>query len=338
MSEAKQEIQPLQIELEQFDDELGNMSKKHPRSRNKPPGVVVLLVLICAILSISVIGYLVSDTDQNADIIGVETDDTEERERKDPISPKFIVNMTDGIMYQTIGDPMQHDKTHFTQGLTYSKHSDMLFESNGLYGKSSVCKIDPYTGEEILCVKMENRYFAEGMQVYGNPGDEKLIQITWKSQDGFIYDAESLALIKTFRFSTTRNEGWGICYDDNKNEFIVSDGSSYLHFWDADSLEEKRKVQVTRQNGKAAEEINELEFVNGVVLANIWFKDVILVIDPTSGECLSEYDMSNIWPKLDRKKEGADVLNGISISKDEDVFYITGKKWNRMFRLKFEGL
>ena len=225
----------------------------------------------------------------SVEVIVVETDDKEETKQSAPISPKFRVNMTDGIMYQAIGDQMQHDKTHFTQGLTYSKHSDMLFESNGLYGKSSVCKIDPYTGEEILCVKMENRYFAEGMQVYGNPGDEKLIQITWKSQDGFIYDAESLALIKTFRFSTTRNEGWGICYDENKNEFIVSDGSSYLHFWDADSLEEKRKVQVTRQNGKAAEEINELEFVNGVVLANIWFKDVILVIDPTSGECLSEY-------------------------------------------------
>jgi glutamine cyclotransferase len=234
----------------------------------------------------------------SVEVIVVETDDKEETKQSAPISPKFRVNMTDGIMYQTIGDQMPHDKTHFTQGLTYSKHSDMLFESNGLYGVSNVCKIDPYTGKEILCVKMETKYFAEGLQVYGNPGDEKLIQITWKSRDGFIYDAETLKLEKTFRFSTTRNQGWGICYDENKNEFIVSDGSPYLHFWDVDSLEEKRKVLVTRQNGKAAKEINELEFVNGVVLANVWYEDVILVIDPISGECLSEYGEFICYYKL----------------------------------------
>jgi glutamine cyclotransferase len=209
------------------------------------------------------------------------------------ISPKVTVKMTDGIMYQTIGDQMIHNKTHFTQGLTYSKHSDMLFESNGLYSKSNVCKIDPHTGKAIKCVNMENKYFAEGMQVYGNPGDEKLIQITWKSQDGFIYNAETLEVIRSFKFSTVRNEGWGICYDEKNHEFIVSDGSSYLHFWDADSLEEKRRVEVTRQNGSSASHINELEFANGIILANVWFEDVILVIDPMSGECLSEYGKYN---------------------------------------------
>lgn len=242
----------------------------------------------------------------SADIIGVEVDgkehgvdsgetamdDQEENELSHSISPKFAVNMTDGVMYQTIGDQMLHDKTHFTQGLTYSKHSDVIFESNGLYGRSTICKIDPYNGEAIMCVKMENKYFAEGMQVYGKAGDEKLIQITWKSQDGFIYNADTLEVIRSFRFVTERNEGWGICYDELNHEFIVSDGSSYLHFWDADSLEEKRRVRVTRQNGRLAKEINELEFVNGIVLANVWYQEVILLIDPKSGECLSEYGKS----------------------------------------------
>ena len=202
---------------------------------------------------------------------------------------KYAVQKTDGIMFQTIGNYSYHNGKHFTQGLTYSRSSDMLFESNGIYGKSSVCRLDPATGEALKCVNMKREYFAEGMQVYGKAGEEKLIQITWKEKIGFIYDATTLDVIGNFTFTTAKNEGWGICYDEDNHEFIVSDGSEYLHFWDADSLEEKRRVAVTRQGGREARNINELEFVNGKVLANVWYEDVILVIDPKSGECESEY-------------------------------------------------
>lgn len=183
---------------------------------------------------------------------------------------------------------------------------------------------------------MEKKYFAEGMQVYGEPGNEKLIQLTWKQRNGFIYDARSLERIDTFTFSTTNNEGWGICYDKDNHEFIVSDGSAYLHFWDADSLEEKRRLLVTRQSGMNAEDINELEFVKGRVLANVWYSDVLLVINPITGECEKEYDMSSLWSQMDRNAKGADVLNGISVSKEEGVLYITGKKWDRMFLVKLD--
>lgn len=246
------------------------------------------------------------------------------------------VSMYDGVMYKVLGKRMFHDKTHFTQGLTYSNSSNILFESNGLYGRSSICKLNPKFGTIIKCNVMEKKYFAEGMQVYGEPGNEKLIQLTWKQRNGFIYDARSLERIDTFTFSTTNNEGWGICYDKDNHEFIVSDGSAYLHFWDADSLEEKRRLLVTRQSGMNAEDINELEFVKGRVLANVWYSDVLLVINPITGECEKEYDMSSLWSQMDRNAKGADVLNGISVSKEEGVLYITGKKWDRMFLVKLD--
>ncbi|GFH53131.1 gamma glutamin cyclotransferase [Chaetoceros tenuissimus] len=248
-----------------------------------------------------------------------------------------VVKKGDGKMYNVHGEKLFHNKNRFTQGLTYSRHSDMLFESAGLYGKSSLCKLDPYSMEELKCIDMDRKYFAEGMQVYGEPGQEKLIQITWKSQDGFIYDADSLEVIRQFRFTTDRNQGWGICHDAKNREFIVSDGSQYLHFWDEDSLQEKRRVAVTRLNGDKARDINELEFVKGLVLANVWHEDVILVIDPVTGTTLSEYNFSDLFPHSERRQVNADVLNGISVSKDEGILYITGKKWDRMFQIALAG-
>lgn len=236
---------------------------------------------------------MLTDNAFSAGIIGVEADD--KLEKSDPgknggtNSEKFSVSLDDGVMFKVVGGILDHDRTHFTQGLTYSKHSDILFQSNGLKGKSSVCRLNATTGSSISCVDMEKQYFGEGIQVYGKPGEEKLIQITWTSHEGFIYDSETLDVIRKFTFSTTKNEGWGICYDEANNIFIVSDGSHYLHFWDGDTLEQKQRVAVTRMNGGQANKINELEFVNGKVLANIWYEDVIIVIDPLTGTVESEY-------------------------------------------------
>lgn len=233
---------------------------------------------------------------------------------------------------------LYHDPSKFTQGLTYSKHSDTLFESYGLYGKSGLCRLDPVTGNQIKCVTMDKQYFAEGMQVYTDSnGKEKLIQLTWKSQTGFIYDGATLEEVDTFTFTTEKNEGWGICLDEEYKEFIVSDGSEYLHFWDVNTLVEKRRLKVTRMSGLPAYQLNELEFVHGKVLANVWYEDVILVIDPLTGTCESEYDLSMLFPSVERDKVRADVLNGISISKNDGVLYITGKKWDRMFTMTLKG-
>lgn len=115
--------------------------------------------------------------------------------------------------------------------------------------------------------------------------------ITWHAKTGFIYDAESFELIKTFSFTTTapKNEGWGITYDASNQEFIVSDGSPYLYFWDGNTLEEKRKVEITRFNGESQNELNELEFMDGLVCCNIWHSDEIICVDPATGKSVREY-------------------------------------------------
>jgi glutamine cyclotransferase len=132
---------------------------------------------------------------------------------------------------------------------------------------------------------MESRFFAEGMTYY----KDTLIQITWTSQEGFVYNITNLEKIDTFTFETTKNEGWGITWDRCNDELIVTDGSSNLHFWDPNAREEKRRVSVTRIGGRKAKSLNEIEFWRGRVLANVWHEDVILVINPETGVVEKEY-------------------------------------------------
>lgn len=136
---------------------------------------------------------------------------------------------------------------------------------------------------------MDNKLFAEGMTYY----KDTLVQITWKSQRGFIYNMTNLETIEEYHFSSTRNEGWGITWDRCKDELIMTDGSHYLHFWDPTNMTEKRKVPVIRQSGEKALELNEIEFWRGRVLANVWYEDVLLVIDPETGTVEKEYGKSD---------------------------------------------
>ncbi len=255
----------------------------HPSSRNQGSLLIIFLDMIIFISLYVTQSNNEVQPSKHQNINVVEEEDYTEMTKSKGVTKE------DGIMFTTIGEKLYHNDSHFTQGLTYSKSSDMLFESNGLYGRSNLCRLDPETGFALFCRDIEKSLFAEGMQVYGDGNDEKLVQLTWKSQRGFIYNATTLDRISEFHFETRLNEGWGICFDDTKNEFIVSDGSNTLHFWDVDTLKEKRRVRVTRQNGEPAKRINELELVNGRVLANVWYEDVILIIDPESGECESEY-------------------------------------------------
>jgi len=245
------------------------------------------------------------------------------------------VTLADGVQYEIL-EVMSHDRSSFTQGLTFNYDNGMLYESVGLYGKSKVRQLDPKTGAVIKSVNMSPSYFAEGMTYIG---DGKLIQITWKARRGFVYNATTLATISSFTFSTTVNQGWGITYDPRDRTLIVSDGSANLHFWDVNNLgvDKKPRVKVTRQNPKqSARNLNELEFVNGKIIANVWHQDVLLVINPETGECEDEYSLSALWPKNARDREGANVLNGVSVSGEDGVLYVTGKFWRKMFQLKLK--
>mmetsp|Transcript_171 Transcript_171/g.219 ORF Transcript_171/g.219 Transcript_171/m.219 type:complete len:373 (-) Transcript_171:421-1539(-) len=238
------------------------------------------------------------------------------------------VTLDDGIKYEIVAT-LKHDPHAFLEGLCFGE--GRLFESVGLNGQSDLRELDPATGEILQKQPISSKYFGEGLAYVKG----QLIQLTWKSKKGFIYDVKDLSADPMeFDFSTTRNEGWGLTYDPANDELIESDGSSYLHFWDPTTMKEKRKVFVTRMDGTPAMQINELEFWRGRVIANLWFKDIIIVINPETGVVEKEYDLTQLWAKAVRKDEGADVLNGISISDDPEVLYITGKKWDRMFKLK----
>lgn len=164
----------------------------------------------------------------------------------------------------TVIQEIDHDPDSFTQGLTYA--DGILYESTGKNGKSTVQRLDPTTGELLQKIDIESKYFAEGMTYYG---DDLLIQITWKSQEGFIYNATNLEKIQSFTFETNRNEGWGITYDEQSDLFIVSDGSNILHFWDRETLVESHRVEVKHPDGRLGTNLNELEFWNGYVLSNV---------------------------------------------------------------------
>lgn len=169
------------------------------------------------------------------------------------------------------------------QGLTYAR--GVLFESAGLYGKSDLRILDRNTAFVEKKAKMEAQFFAEGMTYY----KDNLVQITWKKQQGFVYDILSLEEIDRFNFETTVNQGWGITWDRCNDELIVTDGSTNLHFWDPNTFKEIRRVKVTRNDGSDAKEMNEIEFWRGRVLANVWHEDVILVINPETGVVEKEY-------------------------------------------------
>lgn len=158
--------------------------------------------------------------------------------------------------------------------------------------------------------------------------NDKLYVVTWKERTGWIFDPESLEIIKEFNFTSTRNEGWGLTHNDKY--IIMSDGSNYLHFYD-DEFNFINKIDVTYE-GKDISNINELEMINDYVWGNIWYKNYIVIIDPNTGLVVHKADMTNIVSKSNRR----DVLNGILYHNNH--VYITGKLWGDIYILSFSNL
>lgn len=159
-------------------------------------------------------------------------------------------------------------------------------------GHSKIQRLDPETGKvlESQPFPLGSKYFGEGLTVV----DSKLYVLTYKAKRGFIFDPKNLsAQPDQFDFDTTTGEGWGMTYDASKHELVVSDGSKFLHFWDPNSFTLKRKVEVKRQNARDSKNINELEWWRGRVLANIWYEDILIAIDPETGVVEKEYGESS---------------------------------------------
>jgi glutaminyl-peptide cyclotransferase len=217
-----------------------------------------------------------------------------------------------------------HDTHAFTEGLFYLNGD--LYESTGLNGQSELRRERLTTGEVLQRTPLAQRYFGEGIVNWGT----RLIQLTWRSETGFVYDLSSLRLQRQFSYS---GEGWGLT--QNGRWIIMSDGTPELRFLDPQTLAEAGRLEVTYE-GHPLRNLNELEWVRGQIYANIWQTDWIARIDPDSGEVVGLIDLRGLLPPGERVVGQTDVLNGIAYDAQADRLFVTGKNWPRLFQIRLQ--
>ena len=201
----------------------------------------------------------------------------------------------------------------------------MLIESVGRYGHSELRRVALKTGEVVQRRSLDPKYFAEGLSDWGN----KLVQLTWQSRVGFVYDHATFDSLRTFEYP---GEGWGLARTES--ELIMSDGTSTLRFLDPETLVEKRRVEV-REGGRAIRELNELEMVGEDLLANIWQTNQVVVINPRNGRVKARVDLTSLLRMSDRT-DSTDVLNGIAYDAAGDRLFVTGKLWPKLFEIRLK--
>jgi len=219
-----------------------------------------------------------------------------------------------------------HDNNAYTQGLVYIDST--LYEGTGLRAHSSLRRVQLETGTVLqirnLPTGVNGDYFGEGVSVLG----DRIFQLTWLSKVGFIYDRTTFDSLGQFEYTT---QGWGLTHDDS--QFIMSDGTSTLYFWDTATLEITRTVAVHDTSG-AVSRLNELEYINGEIYANVYQTNRIVRISPTTGFVTGSIDLTGIieWTP------GMDVLNGIAYDSVNDRIFVTGKNWPKLFEIELVEL
>lgn len=229
----------------------------------------------------------------------------------------------------SLTNTFSHDRGAYTQGLQF--HNGFLYEGTGQFGKSTIRKVNITTGEVLNQKKLPSHHFGEGITIV----DDNIYQLTWKSYSGHIYDLNTLEKKETF-FYPRNIEGWGLTY--NGQHLIMSDGSDRLFFWNLPEFSSHHFVKVA-DNVKSYKNINELEYVNGFIYANVYLENIILKINPETGEVVGTIDLTNLLSKKDRislRDPHGEVLNGIAYNPKKGTFYITGKDWPKLFELKIE--
>jgi len=213
-----------------------------------------------------------------------------------------------------------HDTSSYTEGLEY--HDGYLYESTGNPGHSTLRKVDLETGKAIQVVKLDNKYFGEGITMI----DNKIIQLTYREKKGFVYDKNTFKLLNTFSYYTGI-EGWGMCNDGKK--LFTDDSTNRIWFLDKNDYHETGFIDVYDNKAKI-DSVNELEYIDT--------RDTILVIDPKTGAVLQRVDMKNLWPLADRPANydnTQNVLNGIAWDEKGQRLFVTGKKWPHLYQVKF---
>jgi glutaminyl-peptide cyclotransferase len=239
---------------------------------------------------------------------------------------------TPGIPEKTVEIPVldvklvrayPHDPHAFTQGLEY--YGGYLYESTGIAGQSTLRKVALQTGEIIQKISLPPQYFGEGLTIFHG----KIYQLTWLSKKGFVYDLRSFRQIGEFPYDA---EGWGLTHDDKS--LIMSDGTNKIRYIDPVSFNVTRTLEVYA-GAEGVVNLNELEYVKGQILANIWHSPRIARIDAHSGQVLAWIDLTSIVSKEHHSDES--VLNGIAYDKTRDRLFVTGKNWSKLFEIKIEA-
>jgi glutaminyl-peptide cyclotransferase len=214
-----------------------------------------------------------------------------------------------------------HDSLAYTQGLVLS--DGVLFESTGRYGRSDLRKVDPRSGRVIASVRLPDNRFGEGLALL----DGRLYQLTWESGVGYIFDAKTLARVDSFTYA---GEGWGLATDGAR--LFLSDGSDSLRVLSPRTFDVERVIHV-RHSGSPLKKLNELEYVDGELLANVYESDWIARIDPATGEVLQLIDFAPLYPP-DKRGPSTDVMNGIARAPQSGNLYVTGKLWPKLYEVR----
>ncbi len=214
-----------------------------------------------------------------------------------------------------------HDPAAYTQGLVY--RDGFLYEGTGLNARSSLRKVELTTGKVLQRVDLEPQFFGEGITILKN----QIVQLTWKSETGFIYNLSDFRLLRQFPYS---GEGWGIT--TNGTDLFMSDGTAEIRVLDGNTLREKRRIRV-HDGDTAITQLNELEFVRGEIFANVWQTDRIARISPQTGKVVGWIDLTGLLSVVYRREQDA-VLNGIAYDPKGDRLFVTGKLWPSIFEIQ----
>ena len=301
---------------------------KNRQTKNKNRWLILSLLLVVVILII-VTGRVnqnkpptgstpVNTPSQNEPTNGSTQDDPTPQNAPPPGS--ILDDLTSNMTYEVI-QTYPHDPQAFTQGLII--HEGFFYESTGLYGQSSLRKVEIDTGEVLKQSDLPSEYFGEGLTIW----EDALIQLTWRENVGFVYDLQNFLLIFEFNYAT---EGWGLTHDGSR--LIQSDGTATLSFLDPETYQVIETIAVTDQ-GAEVDQLNELEYIQGEVYANIWQTDKIVRIDPQTGTIRGWIDLAGILPE-DSITPSTNVLNGIAYDAETNRLFVTGKNWPSLFEIR----
>lgn len=230
------------------------------------------------------------------------------------------LNYTPNYSYKIV-NVYPHDPAAFTEGLVFA--DGVLYEGTGLHGSSSLRQVELATGSVLEEYRLPAQYFGEGITLW----NDALIQITYQSHLGFVYEKAGFALRREFSYPT---EGWGITHDGE--HLIMSDGTATLYFLDPESLEPVKQLEVT-DRGTSIAQLNELEYVQGTIYANVWPTNRIAMISPETGDIVGWIDLTGLL-SAEYRLQPVDVLNGIAYDAVQDRLFVTGKYWPKLFEIE----